>query len=62
MLRFFPLETIFDQETKSNKLDNKWICKVFEEVPIVEHSKFPSVFEVFAVISNEGHVMALFLT
>ncbi|CAE1330505.1 unnamed protein product [Acanthosepion pharaonis] len=54
MLRFFSDEKNFIQDRRSNRQNDKWICKDIEEVTVVKHTKFPSSVMVLGVIPSEG--------
>ncbi|QQP39799.1 Transposable element tcb1 transposase, partial [Caligus rogercresseyi] len=47
------------QDKNSNRQNDRWICQIVDEVPVVKHTKFPSSVMVLGVISSEGDVMPL---
>ena len=56
-LIFFSDEKNFTQDQKVNKQNDRWLCEVPEEVPIVMSTKFPAAVMVLGVVSNEGDIM-----
>lgn len=60
MLRFFLDERNFDLDQKSINKDDRWLCKVPNEVLRVMHIKFFSTAVVLGVIACEEDVMPSF--
>ena len=57
MLWFFSDEKNFDQDQKTNRRNDRWLCASPSEVPRVMHTKYPPTVMVLGVVSSEGHVM-----
>ncbi len=56
-VQFFSDEKIFCIDQKVNRLNDQWLAKDPEDIPVIGRRKYPASAHVLLIVSSKGDVM-----